>query len=49
MRLAMSEAVLVTGRPYIWLDVGGPRRKAVYAGPIRLVDGRAGLRLHGAG
>ena len=34
VRLAMSEAVLVTGRPYIVLDVGGVRRRAVYAGPI---------------
>ena len=32
--LAMSEAVLVTGRPYVVLDVGGVRRRAVYAGPI---------------
>ena len=34
VRLAMSEAVLVTGRPYVVLDVGGVRRRAVYAGPI---------------
>ena len=34
MRLAMSEAVLVTGRPYVVLDVGGVRRRAVYSGPI---------------
>ena len=34
MRLAMSEAVLVTGRPYVVLDVGGVRHRAVYAGPI---------------
>ena len=32
--LAMREAVRVTGRPYIWLDVGGVRRRADYAGPI---------------
>ena len=32
--LAMREAVRVTGRPYIWLDVGGVRRRANYAGPI---------------
>ena len=34
LSLAMSEAVLVTGRPYVWLDVGGARRRADYAGPI---------------
>ena len=34
VRLAMSEAVLVTGRPYIVLDVGGAQRQGVYAGPI---------------
>ena len=34
VRLAMSEAVLVTGRPYVVLDVGGVRHRAVYAGPI---------------
>ena len=34
VRLAMNEAVLVTGRPYILLDVGGVRRRAVYSGPI---------------
>ena len=32
--LAMREAVRVTGRPYIWLDVGGAQRRANYAGPI---------------
>ncbi len=32
--LAMSEAVLVTGRPFIWLDVGGAQRQGVYSGPI---------------
>ena len=32
--LAMREAVRVTGRPYIWLDVGGAQRRADYAGPI---------------
>ena len=34
VRLAMNEAVLVTGRPHILLDVGGVRRRAVYSGPI---------------
>ena len=34
VRLAMNEAVLVSGRPHILLDVGGVRRRAVYAGPI---------------
>ena len=34
VRLAMSEAVLVTGRPYIVLDVGGAQRQADYGGPI---------------
>ena len=34
LRLTMNEDVLVTGRPYIVLDVGGVRRRAVYAGPI---------------
>ena len=33
VRLTMSESVFVTGRPHIWLDVGGRRRKAVYIGP----------------
>ena len=32
--LAMNEAVRVTGRPFIRLDVGGARRRADYAGPI---------------
>ena len=32
VRLAMSEAVRVRGRPHVWLDVGGERRKAVHAG-----------------
>ena len=32
--LAMNEDVLVTGRPWIQLDVGGARRRAVYSGPI---------------
>ena len=34
VRLGMSESVFVTGRPHIWLDVGGVRRKAVYSGPV---------------
>ena len=34
LSLAMNEAVRVTGRPSIWLDVGGARRRAVYSGPI---------------
>ena len=34
VRLEMSESVFVTGRPHIWLDVGGVRRKAVYSGPV---------------
>ena len=33
-RLTMDEAVLVTGRPYLWLSVGGARRKAVHDGPV---------------
>ena len=32
--LAMNEAVRVTGRPFVRLDVGGARRRADYAGPI---------------
>ena len=32
--LAMNEAVRVTGRPHVLLDVGGARRRADYAGPI---------------
>ena len=32
--LAMSEAVRVTGRPYVVLDLGGTQRQAVYSGPI---------------
>ena len=34
VRLAMSEAVRVTGRPFIRLDVGGARRRADYVGSI---------------
>ena len=34
VRLTMNETVLVTGRPYIVLEVGGARRRAVYSGPI---------------
>ena len=34
VRLAMAEAVLVTGRPHVWLDVGVGRRQAVYSGPV---------------
>ena len=34
VRLAMSEAVLVTGRPSIVLEVGGDRRRAAYSGPV---------------
>ena len=34
VRLAMDEAVLVTGRPHVWLDVGAGRRQAVYSGPV---------------
>ena len=34
VRVGMSESVFVTGRPHIWLDVGGVRRKAVYSGPV---------------
>ena len=34
VRLAMAEAVLVTGRPHVWLDVGVGRRQAVYSGAI---------------
>ena len=32
LRLTMSEPVRVSGSPYIWLEVGTERRKAVYAG-----------------
>ena len=34
VRQKMNEPVFVTGRPHIWLDVGGVRRKAVYSGPV---------------
>ena len=34
VRLKMSESVFVTGRPHIWLNVGGVRRTAVYSGPV---------------
>ena len=34
VQLEMSESVFVTGRPHIWLDVGGVRRKAIYSGPV---------------
>ena len=34
VQLEMTESVFVTGRPHIWLDVGGVRRKAVYSGPV---------------
>ena len=34
VRLAMDGAVLVTGRPHVWLDVGADRRQAVYSGPV---------------
>ena len=34
VRLAMSEAVRVTGRPSVQLDVGGVRHRANYVGPI---------------
>ena len=34
LSLAMNDTVLVTGRPYVWLDVGGALRRADYAGPI---------------
>ena len=34
VRLAMNEAVLVTGRPHVLLNVGAARRQAVYIGPI---------------
>ena len=34
VQLEMSESVFVTGRPHIWLDFGGVRRKAVYSGPV---------------
>ena len=47
--LAMREAVRVTGRPYIWLDVGGAQRRANYVWPDRRADRRAGILLHGAG
>ena len=30
----MDGAVLVTGRPHVWLDVGADRRQAVYSGPV---------------
>ena len=30
----MNETVLVTGRPYIVLEVGGARRRAAYSGPV---------------
>ena len=34
VRLAMDGAVLVTGRPHVWLNVGADRRQAVYSGPV---------------
>ena len=34
VRLALNEAVLVTGRPHVLLNVGATRRQAVYVGPI---------------
>ena len=35
--LALNEAARVTGRPHVWLDVGGARRRADYSGPIGAV------------
>ena len=34
VRLAMREAVRVTGTPHVWLNVGGAARRADYAGPV---------------
>ena len=34
MRDSATQAVVVTGRPYVHLDVGGVPRRAAYAGPV---------------